>query len=147
MRPKNTIEDDDLFSPFIFKKNRLIEPDVLSGLKQTLEPEGCTIIHCHYKAPDQFINGGWVNIARTTYLINTEDNALLSMFQVYNIPISPARHYFERIHQKKTFTLFFPALPFFWHSFSIIEMTEEPSPFIVHNLKRNASGVYHINMT
>ena len=147
MVPQNSIDDDNPFSPFIFKKNERVDPFVLADLKQTLEPEGCTIIHCHYEAPDQFLNGGWVNIARTTYLINVEDHALLPMFQVHDVPISPERHFFERIHQKKSFTLFFPALPFFWHTFSIIEMTREPSPFIVNDIKRNASGVYHVTLT
>lgn len=145
MSEKFTPDDlPDFGEPFIKRKTYQIDPDILVGIEKDLSDEGATIIHCHYTSSEKYINGGWINISPTTYLLNKTDNSLLRMIQVYNIPVSPERHFFTKVRQKKTFTLFFPKLPENWDCFSIIEVTSEPSPFTKHDIKRNESGIYQV---
>jgi hypothetical protein len=136
----------DLGGPYIVRKKHRIDPDIIVDIEKELADEGATIIHCQYTSSDKYINGGWVNISPTTYLLNKKDNSLLRMTQVNNIAVSPDRHFFTKARQKKTFTLFFPKLPENWDSFSILEVTTEPSPFVKHDIKRNSSGIYQIIM-
>lgn len=121
----------------------LTDPFALSDFDNMNVPEGATIIHCYYESPEKYINGGWINISPTTYLLNKDTNSMLPMIQVQDIPLSPQKHYFSKVKEKKTFTLFFPLLPKSWQTFSMIELINSTDPIMVHDIQRNSSGVYH----
>jgi hypothetical protein len=131
---------------YIRKRTYQIDPEILSEIETKDNNEAATIIHCQYTSPEKYMNGGWVNIAQTTYLCNDNDNTMLKMKQVFNIPISPEKHFFQKPNQTKRFTLFFPALPEDWSSFSVVEVTNEPGPVLIHSIERNDSGVYHLTI-
>jgi hypothetical protein len=128
---------------YIRKQKMLTDPFALSDFEQMNVTEGATVIHCYYESPEKYINGGWINISPTTYLMNTLTNTMLPLIQAHNIPISPQRHYFKKVKEKKTFTLFFPLLPQNWKSFSMVELVNAPDPIMIHDISRNATGVYH----
>jgi hypothetical protein len=147
MNDENNQESEKKVSKvYITKKNYQISPDLLSSSEKEACSEGATTIHCHYISPEKYMNGGWINIAKTTFLLNKEDNRMLSMIQVNNIPISPEKHYFKKANQKFAFTLFFPLLPDNWKFFSLIEITNEPSPVMIHEIERNKTGIYNVNI-
>lgn len=136
-------EDSNEGRIYIHKRKMLTDPFALSDFDNMNVPEGATIIHCYYESPEKYINGGWINISPTTYLLNKVTNTMLPMIQVQDIPVSPQKHYFSKVKEKKTFTLFFPLLPKSWQTFSMIELINSTDPIMVHDIQRNSSGVYH----
>ncbi|MEY4702705.1 MAG: hypothetical protein RIR96_602 [Bacteroidota bacterium] len=106
--------------------------------------DGYTIVHCHYVSKHKYINGGWVNIFPTTYLFH--EGIFLQLEHAENIPVSPAKHYFTQPGIRKSFTLYFPLLPETWDSFDLIEKTNTEKGFVHHNIIRNNSGVYNIEI-
>jgi hypothetical protein len=131
---------------YIEKKKHKIDQSILKDLEKIDTLEGATIIHCHYTAPKKYINGGWINISPSTYLIDKSSSNMLKMTQVEGIPLSPSQHHFSRVYEKKTFTLFFPALPKSWEMFTLMELIDSDNPWVKHDIPRNNSGVYHLNI-
>jgi hypothetical protein len=66
------------------------------------------------------------------------------MKQAIDIPVSPLRHDFSNVGEKKTFTLIFPALPADWPTFTLLEIAGKSTGFKVKNIRRNDTGVYHL---
>lgn len=105
-----------------------------------------TTIHCRYQAKEKYVNGGWVNIWPTTFLINHEKNDSVKLIQVDNVPIAPEKHYFAHKGQFLIFTLFFPSLPESWSHFDLMEKTNDGTGFKVKRITRNRTGVYRVNV-
>ncbi len=112
-----------------------------------LEPEGQTILHCRYVSTDKYLNGGWINIYKSTFLVNPDTKDFLSLVQAHNIPVSPGRHMFRQAGQLKQFTLLFPYVPRYWRRFHLVELVRGGGGFRVKDIERNKSGVYHINLS
>jgi len=114
---------------------------------QGQEAEGQTLIHCRYVSKKTYRNGGWVNIYKSTYLVNPDTKDMLPLSQAFNVPVSPARHYFKEAGQLKQFTLLFPRVPTHWKRFHLLEVAEAGGGFRVSDISRNASGIYHVELT
>jgi hypothetical protein len=108
--------------------------------------EGQTMVHCKYVSQDKYENGGWVNIYKTTFLVNPDTKDMLPLAQAYNVPVSPARHYFKQAGQLKQFTLLFPQVPRHWKRFHLLEVAEKGG-FRATDITRNDSGVYHVQLS
>jgi hypothetical protein len=108
--------------------------------------EGQTLVHCKYVSQDKYKNGGWVNIYKTTFLVNPDTKDILPLAQAYNVPVSPARHYFKQAGQLKQFTLLFPQVPKHWKRFHLLEVAEKGG-FRATDITRNDSGVYHVQLS
>lgn len=111
------------------------------------ETEGQTLIHCRYVSQDRYKNGGWVNIYKSTFLVNTDTRDMLAMTQAFNVPVHPARHFFKEAGQLKQFTLLFPPVPRHWGRFHLLEIAESGGGFRVCDIKRNDSGVYRVELS
>ena len=109
------------------------------------QEEGMTVIHCSYVSPDKYFNGGWVNIHKTTYLVQPGGGEL-GLLHAENIPLAPRRHIFEKAGVEKRFTLYFPLLPKNWDSFDFVERTPSATGFVIRNICRNDSGVYEVRL-
>lgn len=127
---------DDL-ATLVKEENFLFSPSI---------EEGHTIIHCTYISSDIYVNGGWVTIWPTTYLVHPETKERLQMLFAYNIPLSPAKHYFQHAGQKLRFTLLFPKLPENWSSFHLHEVTNQNTGFIIRNIPKQESGMHVVNI-
>ncbi len=114
---------------------------------QAQASEAQTLIHCRYVSQKKYLNGGWMNIYKTTYLVNVDTKDMLKLVQAYNVPFSPARHYFKQAGQLKQFTLLFPQIPRHWKRFHLLEVADAGGGFRVSDITRNESGVYHIELT
>lgn len=110
------------------------------------EVEGQTLIHCTYVAKEKYVNGGWVNIYDSTYLVNPDTKDTLRLVQAYNVPLSPEKYYFKKPRQTKQFTLVFPRIPKHWNCFNFFEVAGKTLGFTVRNIERNDAGVYHIEL-
>lgn len=128
------------------KQTSLIEINIspLDQIYDSLHEEGQTIVHCSYVSKTKYINGGWVNIHPTTFLVRNEET--LPLLHAENIPMAPSMHMFKRSGELKHFTLIFPAIPKEWEEFSLIEECSSGGGFVVKNLLRNDSGVYQVSL-
>ena len=123
------------------------EEKIKELLSLAMTEEGQTIVHCQYRSKEKYVNGGWINIWKETYLYNKQSGSMLKMTHAIDVPIAPAKYYFKRAGDSKNFTLIFPRIPSNWDKFSLIEITDVLSPsFTVRNIERNDSGVYHVNI-
>jgi hypothetical protein len=111
------------------------------------EVDGQTFLHCRYVSKPKYLNGGWINIYESTYLVNADTRDMLPMVQAYNVPIGPAKHHFKEPGQLKQFTLLFPKVPKHWKRFHLLEMVKGADGFKVMDIVRNDTGVYHIQLT
>jgi hypothetical protein len=119
-----------------------IDIETIKKLKESFLEDGQTVVHCNYVAKRKYINGGWVNIYPTTYLVN--NNTKLQMLHAENIPVAPKSYVFKNAGELKQFTLFFPVIPKDWEEFSMVEQCDSDDGFVVKNIKRNNSGVYEL---
>jgi hypothetical protein len=126
------------------KQTNLVEINIspLDQIYDSLHEEGQTIVHCRYVSKTKYINGGWVNIHPTTFLVREDET--LPLLHAENIPMAPGMHMFKRPGEIKHFTLIFPVIPKEWAAFSFIEECSSGGGFVVRNLTRNDSGVYNI---
>ena len=126
------------------KQKNLVEINIspLDQIYDSLHEEGQTIVHCLYVSKTKYINGGWVNIHPTTFLVREDET--LPLLHAENIPMAPGMHMFKRPGEIKHFTLIFPAIPKEWKAFSFIEECSSGAGFVVRNITRNDSGVYNI---
>jgi hypothetical protein len=87
------------------------------------------------------VDGGWLNIFPTTYLINRETGKMLRMEFASDIPVAPKCHFFPKVNEQIRFTLIFPKLPADWQTFTLIEESERENPLVKFDIKRNKFGV------
>lgn len=114
---------------------------------EALALEGQTIVHCCYVSTDKYKNGGWVNIYKSTFLVNPDTKDFLSLAKAINIPVNPGRHFFKTPGQIKQFTLLFPYVPKFWKRFHLVELVNGGAGFKVCDIERNSSGIYHVQLS
>lgn len=117
-------------------------PDAATFLEE--QENKFTLVHCTYVSKPLYINGGWVNIWPTTYLVNSATDEMLVLQHALDVPLAPERFYFKKHGECKRFTLVFPAVPEHWESFHIKEKCGAKYGFTVNNLQRNSTGVYRV---
>jgi hypothetical protein len=74
-----------------------------------------------YKSPSYYINGGWVQIERNSFIRPVGSEKKYTLIQAINIPIAPTKHFFKRSGEYLHYTLLFPALPKSTRKIDIIE--------------------------
>jgi hypothetical protein len=93
----------------------------IETLRIDTDAEGLTRIDFLYRAPHYYINGGWVQISRHTFIRPCGSDKKLTMVKAVNIPIAPTKHFFKKSNEILCYTLYFPALPKGTSSIDIIE--------------------------
>ncbi len=83
--------------------------------------EEYTIIDFIYHASPKYINGGWCQIDRDTFIRPVSSEIRYTMVKAVNIPIAPIKHWFKSNKEFLCYTLFFPALPKSVKTIDIIE--------------------------
>jgi hypothetical protein len=136
-------DDDFFFFQRRFQKDKTSWKELANTLR--IE-EGQTIIHCRYVSKKKYLNGGWVNIFRTTYLYGPDGQERISLAQALNIPYAPAKHFFKKVGKLKCFILVFPLIPNHWEWFSLREQPDTGNCFVYRKIIRNESGVYQIDI-
>jgi hypothetical protein len=117
---------------------------MINLIDQGLSETGRTFIHCTFTSQPEFVDGGWLNIFPTTYLVNRETSKKLQMEFALDIPVAPKCHFFRRVNEQIRFTLIFPKLPADWQTFTLIEESERENPLVKFDIKRNKFGVYQV---
>jgi hypothetical protein len=113
MKPDIEIEE-----PYTEKKVRPVyNPNVdfqngstIDVLRITQEDE-LTRIDFAYRSSPKYINGGWVQIERESFIRPVNTGMRLTLVQAVNIPIAPTKHWFKKAGDCLYYTLYFPKLP------------------------------------
>jgi hypothetical protein len=126
----------------ILRENVQIDESLLHDWLAKEKEDSQTIVFCHYISKSKYVNGGWVNIHPTTFLVSNND--YLKLLYAINIPVAPDKHHFEKAGQHKRFMLIFPSLPKNWNSFDFVESCSSGDGFVTKNISRNNTGIYEI---
>ncbi len=113
-------------------------------IHQGLSETGRAFIHCTFTSQPEYIDGGWLNIFPTTYLVNRESGKKLRMEFAFGFPVAPKYHFFRKVNEQIRFTLIIPKLPADWQTLTLIEESERENSLVKFDIKRNRFGVYKI---
>ena len=114
--PEIKEEEKIIFSPIITHKSNS-SPDVL----RIENDEEFTRIDFIYQARSYYINGGWVQISKDTFIRPCGSESKFKLLKAVNITIAPVKHYFKSTKELLCYTLYFPALPKGTSKIDIIE--------------------------
>jgi hypothetical protein len=117
---------------------------MINLIDKVLSETNRTFIHCTFTSQPEYVDGGWLNIIPTTYLVNRETEKKLRMEFALDIPVAPKCQFFRRVNEQIRFTLIFPKLPADWQTFTLIEESERENPLVKFDIKRNKFGVYQV---
>lgn len=109
----------------------------------SMEEEGQVTVHCKIQAPAE---GTYARIWESTFLIDHQSNHQSHLLHAEGISIYPE---WTEITGGTTlyFTLVFSQLPKSCTEFDFLEQIPEPGGFYIPSMKRNATDVYHINLS
>ena len=107
-------------------------------VKTLEEEERQTIIHCTYN-PDAA-----VRIWPSTFLVEKESGRRVPLITAFNISFAPEWTFAYNGNNK--FTLIFAGLSKGCAMFDLMEIIPLPDPFVVSNIVRNKSDVYHVKV-
>ena len=115
------------------KTVKLFNPEKLDIKKhlrvKSIEPSAeFTRIDFHYRSSYEYVNGGWIQIEKSTYIQPVGSKQRFGLIEAHGILIAPNKHYFKRQGEDYTYTLIFPALPKNTKKINIIEK-EAPGTF------------------
>jgi transposase-like protein len=127
------------------KKDTTIEITFLKSKKplEKIKEESQVTIHFKYTGS---MWGDKIRIWKSTFLHAKGSSHRSSLIHVENISLHPT---WTHVSEGETinFTLIFSGLPKDCEYFDLIEDIPEPGGFIINEIKRNNSDVYHFTMT
>jgi hypothetical protein len=121
----------------------IISIKIDQALLENLEEEKFTLLYCRYTTSPNYNSNWWVNIHKTSVLINSATNEQLEMLHAIGIPFVPDRHHLKNFGDSLQFTLVFPRIPKHWALFHFREKTSGVH-LKTNNIKRNDSGIYRV---
>ena len=126
---KNKTEILPLFNPSLYdnKANAMIKTIDLN--------EEYTRIDFKYISSNEYINGGWIQMERNSFIRDTLSKRTYPLLFALNIPIAPEKHHFRRKGQAHTYTLVFPNLSKSTKAIDIIEKEAPGNYFNYYNIE------------
>jgi len=118
------------------------EPDTLTFIKEAQY----TMLYCRYTTSSKYQSGWWVNIRKTCYLQDVVTNEKIILLTAINIPIAPAKYYFNKLGDSLNFLLIFPRIPKNWLAFNFVESGGSNS-LSSQGIVCNHSGIYKITVS
>lgn len=115
-KPKVKELEKLIYNPLV-KKNTNSQPEIL----RIQNDDNFTRIDFIYYPKSYYVNGGWVQIDRDTFIRPVGSNQRLKLIKAINIPLAPTKHFFKNSKEFLCYTLYFPSLPKETSSIDIIE--------------------------
>jgi len=122
------------------KKTVKIDPELKETIKTLVEEESQVIIHLCLNSSSQ----GRMRIWKSTFLIPKHSGKKSQLVHSENIGIYP--NWSPCVKGKNYCILIFKGLPKDCSVFDLIEEIPEPGGFIIYNIPRNNSDVYHLEI-
>lgn len=96
--------------------------------------EEYTRIDFHYRSPEHYHNGGWIQMDKGAYIQPVNSSQKYTLVKAIGIPIAPLKHHFKRKGEHHVYTLIFPALPKHTKKINIIEKDAPGTYFNFYNV-------------
>ncbi len=112
----------------------VLQPQIDFSIQPQTAEEKITILHCTLE------NDLWIWMWPSTYLVQ-QDGQHKRLLHIYNIPFHPDWKVAKAGHQ---FILLFEGLDSNCVKFDLIEKSEEKGGFIIKDIQRNSTDVYHL---
>jgi len=119
-----------------------VEAEILSSIDPDVLDDSYVYVHCHV---GNLAEGMLIRIWRTTFLIDRSQGSKSQLIHAENISFAPA---WTMIPGKGayTFLLIFSALAKSCRVFDLVEEIPQPGGFLVKNIRRNETDVYHVDI-
>ena len=120
-----------------------VEIDVRTSIAAATQEDSYVYVHCYFENPGTH---ALIRIWKTTFLIDPASGARSSLVHAENISYAPQ---WTMIPDGITFSflLIFSGLPKSCRKFDLLEEISQPGGFLVRDIQRNDTDVYHINIT
>lgn len=123
----------------ISKPRVAIDAEVRHLLEE--KEEKCTIVHCRVPTGD----GNMMRIWPSTFLVQ-QDGTRKQMIKAFNISVMPLWTFYPEGADNAEFTLVFEGLDRTCSSFHLVEDIPEPGAFFSHDIARNRTDVYEVEV-
>jgi hypothetical protein len=133
---KNAIEEPPV------KVKPSVDSEVLAAISPETLEDSFVYVHCHF---DNLGEEMLIRIWQTTFLTDVNTGSRSGLIHAENISLAPQWTVIPggvMYH----FLLIFSALPKSCTHFDLVEDIPQPGGFLVKNIKRNETDVYHIDI-
>lgn len=103
--PKPTEIEKLIYNPFV--KHQTQKSVEIMRIKNY---DKYTRIDFIYYPPSYYINGGWAQIYKESFIRPIGTDVRLTLIKADNIPLAPKKHFFKSSKDCLCYTLYFPAL-------------------------------------
>ena len=119
-----------------------VETEVLTSIDPATLEDSYVYVHCYYGAPG---SNSLIRIWKTTFLVDATSCTRSPLIHAENISYAPQ---WTMIPDGAPFSflLIFSGLPKSCRKFDLHEEIPQPGGFLVKNIQRNETDVYHINI-
>lgn len=119
-----------------------VDDKVLASIEPSILEDSYVYVHCTF---DNAWKDALIRIWKTTFLVDKGSRAKSSLIHAENISIAPLWTIIpdNSVHN---FILIFSALPKSCKQFDLIEEIPQPGGFVIKNIQRNGSDVYHVTL-
>lgn len=111
-----------------------LQPGQALKVKSIECTEEYTRIDFHYRSPQHYVNGGWIQMDKGAYIQPVNSSTQYKLVKAIGIPISPIKHHFKKEGEQLQYTLIFPALPKGTKKINIIEKIAPGTYFNFYNV-------------
>lgn len=119
-----------------------VDPDTLTSIEPDTLEDSYVYVHCHFQNRWQDM---LIRIWKSTYLIDHSSEARSQLIHAENISYAP-QWTLVPDGSSYSFLLIFSALPKSCKQFDLVESIPQPGGFLISNIPRNESDVYHVNV-
>ena len=124
------------------KAKPVVDMEVLLSIHPELLEDSFVYVHCHFKNQSSEM---LIRIWSTTFLIDAASSARSKLVHAENITLAPTWTLIAG-SQEFTFLIIFSSLPKSCKQFDLVEEISQPGGFVVKNIPRNETDVYHVEI-
>lgn len=118
-----------------------VDVDTLASIDPAMLDDSFVYVHCHFSNPSDDM---LIRIWRATFLIDQQSATRSQLVHAENISYAPQWTMIRK--GDFTFLLIFAGLPKAVQVFDLVEEIPQPGGFVIKNIRRNETDVYHIDI-
>lgn len=120
-----------------------VDVEVLSRIDPGTLDDSFVYVHCYFRNKSENM---LIRIWKTTYLVDSDSGTRSKLLHVENISLAPV---WTQVPTGATysFLLIFSGLPKSCIKFDLVEDISEPGGFLIKDISRNETDVYHIEVS
>ena len=119
-----------------------VEAEVMTSIDPATLEDSHVYVHCYYNTPG---SNSLIRIWKTTFLIDATSGAKCPLLHAENITLAPQWTVIPD-GALFSFLLIFSGLPKSCRKFDLHEEIPQPGGFLIKNIQRNETDVYHVNI-